>query len=645
MGITDFLKGKIASDIEALMKAEGNENNVPDNKIDINNSDEEKIGGKALLTDPYWNFASQSTYYRNRTSRLSNRTLKDVSLRDWLVSSIIQNRCDTAMRFTRVQHDRFKMGYRFTLHDHLLEMTDEDRKKIADLEQFIYNTGRTEKRPADSNMLFGEFCKKLVRDALTIGHVAIEKVKTRSGGLHRLQILPAESIYLASQTTPKEQLVQAIETGKNAYAQRKKNDENNENVVYETEESEYVKYVQVSIDDRPLAYFDDSNMIFKNFNPQNFIDGMGYSYSPLELAIINVTQHLNVENYNANFFTHGYAARGVLHLKGTVTQAQLVSFRRQFYNQISGSQNAWRTPIVAGLDTVEWVPLSGTNKEMEYINFNNHIMRSICTQFQIDPVELGMDFLTTSTGRAGNQQTNEQKISYSRERGLYPILMFIEDLINTEVIPAIDKDLAAKYKFEFVGYEDETPQTQIAQLQAEMSVHSSMNDLLRAAQKDILKDANGDIMPGANLPLNQAFWALVEKNFTRGEIRENFFGDKGASKRKELQYIPGDPAFLSWNQLLITIEQQKKQMESQQAQMQAQAQAQQQQAQQEQELQQGEHNRAQEKHNMEMEQAKNAAAHAAVNPQQMHDIASQIGSTKAQNVGGQTIANPINKIE
>ena len=96
---------------------------------------------------------------------------------------------------------------------------------------------------------------------------------------------------------------------------------------------------------------------------QNFADSMGYGYSPLELAIITVMNHLNVENYNSMFFTHGYAARGVLHLKGTVTQSALANFRRQFYNSISGQQNAWRTPIVAGLDDVQWVPPYNENLE------------------------------------------------------------------------------------------------------------------------------------------------------------------------------------------------------------------------------------------------------------------------------------------
>ena len=122
-------------------------------------------------------------------------------------------------------------------------------------------------------------------------------------------------------------------------------------------------------------------MIFRLFNPQNFADANGYAYSPLEMAIINITHHMNTEHYNSNFFTHGQAAKGVLHLKGTVTQSQLTAFRRQFYNLINGAQHAWRTPIIAGLDDVQWVPMAGGSKEMEYLNYNHHLMRAICSQF------------------------------------------------------------------------------------------------------------------------------------------------------------------------------------------------------------------------------------------------------------------------
>jgi hypothetical protein len=660
MAIWDnWFKKRIKEEINDLLKADGvttegaaapapirgayTADSLPDSPEDHDAS--KQIGRKAIIDDPYFENMTHQIFYKTKMSRLSNRMLKEVSVRDWLVSAIIQARVDTLLRFSRPEHRRFETGFRVVKKDKNSEYTQEELAEIAAIEDFIYNCGRKEGTPASDRMLFGEFLKLITRDALTFGHVAIEKIKTRAGGLHRFRPLPAESIYLIDKRLSKDQIENDQKTIQQMFRRPlSSNDPRKDQVVNEVP-IDYYKYVQMSYDmTKRLGFFGDEDLIFKLFNPQNFADSNGYCYSPLELAIINITNHLNVENYNANFFTHGYAARGVLHLKGTVTQAQLMNFRRQFYNAISGQQHAWRTPIVAGLDEVQWVPMSGSAREMEYINFNNHLMRIICSMFQIDPIELGLDYLASGTGRAPMQQANnEYKIAYSRERGLYPILMFIEDLINCDILPAIDKSFGDKYKFIFTGYTDETAQSEIAQMQAEMTVWKSMNDLLVQAQKPKINT------PAADLPLNQAFWALVEKNYTRGEIREIFFGDKGASQRKELQYIPGDQAFMAWQQTILAIENSKEQKQ----QMAQQAEAQAQQIQQEMQMKQerhnhavAEHNRKEEKHRMEMERMKAEAAAAAVqHGNVLRDSAKQFGASKATNIGGKVIANPINKLD
>jgi hypothetical protein len=292
--------------------------------------------------------------------------------------------------------------------------------------------------------------------------------------------------------------------------------------------------------------------------------------------------------------------------------------------------------------------MSASAREMEYINYNNHVMRILCAQFAIDPIEIGLDYLVSASGRAPMQQANnEYKITYSRERGLYPILMFFEDLMNSDIFPAIDKELAKKYRFSFTGYTDETPQTEISQMQAEMSVWKTMNDLLVQSQKSKLDT------PAANLPLNQAFWAVVEKNYTKGEIREIFFGDKGAKERRELQYFPADPAFMTWQQNLLAIDNakvQRKQIDEQQQAQQQQLQQQAQQEQQQKELDnnhaEAKHGRDKDKHDMEMEklhaEAAANATHAVSKSDALKDSAKQFGASKASNIGGKVMANPLN---
>jgi hypothetical protein len=611
----DWIKNTVRDEVDELLKA-ASPDAVPEKPDTTSEEEAPEIGRKAVLTDPFFAQQSQQTLYKYKVSRLSNKTLKDVSLRDWLISSIIQNRCDTLIRFARPQVKKFDMGYRIIKISQEEEYTAEEKQEIDNLQAFIYNCGRLEGTPDDDKMLFGEFVKLIVRDALTFGHIAIEKVKTRAGALHRFRPLPAENMYLVNKNMSYQQIKETMQQAKIFNQPKSDNDPLKDYVINEPD-IDYYKYVQMSGDNRPLAVFGDEDMIFRLFNPQNFADSNGYAYSPLELCIINVTNHMNTEQYNSNFFTHGQAAKGVLHLKGTVTQSQLTAFRRQFYNLINGSQNAWRTPIIAGLDDVQWVPMAGGSKEMEYLNYNMHLMRAICTQFAIDPMELGLDLLVTGGKAFAARDGGEAKIEFSRERGLYPLLMYIEDVINRDIIPAIDPALASKYKFQFEGYTDETPQTEVALLQAEMTVNKTMNDLLIAARKEKIKHPVGD------LNMNQAFWAIVEKNMTRGEIRETFFGDKDASKKRELQYIPSDPMFLNWQTFLFQLDQQKQAQEQQAQQLQAQQQQQDQQAQ----LEQAQHQREQEKHNAEMNQVKgqaayNAAMHgqAAADPKPIHTL-------------------------
>ena len=614
----DWLKDIIKGEIDSMLVKGADPDAIAEKPDTTPQDDKTEYGRKAILTDPFFTQQSQQTLYKYKVSRLSNKTLKDVSLRDWLVSAIIQNRVDILARFSRPQTKKFDMGFRVIKISETEEYSKEERAEIENIQAFIYNCGRIKNTPDDDKMVFGEFIKLIVRDALTFGHIAVEKIKTRRGALHRFRPLPAESIYHINKDMSKDQIRDHVKTVARQFEPKSDNDPKTTQEIVE-QPVDFYRYVQVSYDNRPMAVFGDEDMIFRTLNPQNFADSNGYAYSPLEMAIINITHHMNTEQYNSNFFTHGQAAKGVLHLKGTVTQSQLTAFRRQFYNLINGSQNAWRTPIIAGLDDVQWVPMAGGSKEMEYLNYNLHLMRSICTQFQIDPTEIGLDLLVTGGKNISSSDGHASKIQFSREKGLYPLLMFIEDLINRDILPAIDEEYARKYKFQFEGYTDETPQTEIALLQAEMTVSKSMNDLLHAARKPKIKHPVGD------LPMNQAFWQLVGENMTQGEIREEFFGDKGASKKKELQFIPKNATFLSWQQLLITMEQTKQQTEQQKQamtmqsqQVEAQSQAAQQEAAQKQaaedherSLKEAKHAREQEKHEIEMKKLKGEAAYNA----------------------------------
>lgn len=544
---------------------------IPDVK-----EEEVNIGGKAIIVDPYFEYSSSNAGIKLKQSRISNTLLRITSQRDWLVSCILRSRCDSISLFANYSNDPLKPSYHFIRKDGQ-NITPEDEKEFLIMASYLENVGFTNNIPFYDKQNLQEFFKQIVRDILIYGYCCVEKVYTRDGSIHRFRARSADSFYLIDNKMSKEQIDNIIQQSNNKTINRLKYSQENEEVVL-LKNNTY-KYCQISNDNTILAVFDDEDLIWKNFGYQSGIDSVGYPISHLEEALKLITTHLNVETYNEKIFTNGYASKGILHLKGQVNQEQLIQFRRQFHESISGSDNNWRTPIVAGMDDIQFVSLAPASKDMEYISYNRTIALNLCSVFAINPEEIGLDALSGQTSSPSSSENTEFKIEHSRERGIKPILQFLEDLLNNDIIATINKNFASKYKLEFF-LSDDSPASFAALLQAEMTTNSTYNDILRKSGKKIIDH------PIADIPLCQNFWQVIEKNLTRGEIREIFLGDKGASKNPCLQYIPGDPMFLQWQQFQHQLKQYEDQKQKEQEQMEFAKQQQQQQYEQQQQQQQ-----------------------------------------------------------
>lgn len=512
--------------------------------------EKEKVGRKAYLTDPYLEVSSSHGTFRQKYTRLSNRLLKESCLRDSVMSAIIRLRRTQVERFCKIPNNRHDTGYAMVRRDGT-ELTIEDRREVAKILDFIYFCGSQERVPTEDKSTLATELGMCVEDALIFGHLTIEKIRDHlnPGKLHRFRHVPSESIFHRNKQMPQKQLQDGIDQ-LNAVTGLVR-------VGSTAEDEEKIRYLQV-IDAREVASFSDETMIFKLYQPPSFIDNNGYSMSLVERCILSITRHLQAENYNALFFTHGFAARGLLHLKGNVSQANLQAFRQQFNAQINGNNNSWRTPIIAGLDDVKYLPLAGSQRDMEYIQYTDHLIRTLCAQAQCDPTEIGFEYLSKGTQQSTlNSPNNEWKLTASQERGLYPILRFVEDIVNHDLLPEIDKEASKKYMFKFVGLEIESKQQEVARLQAEATVHASLNDILQQVNKPPLaKDLAADV------PLNGAWITLLKSLRTVGELREELLGDVGASKRPELQYIP-DPLYIQYQQMLSMKDQQAQQAQQQ----------------------------------------------------------------------------------
>lgn len=527
----DLLNASIDSRIEALKKAD------PNDLLKAERADG-MISRKGLLFDPYVEQSSNAGLFKPKVSYLSNGLLKQVSRRNTVVALCIDLRSSQIASACKKQTSRFDLGFKIQPKDKNTKIDDEEVRRI---EEFLLNCGYTgEERAPEDKMTLDQWGYMVTRDLMVYGHCAIEKVRRRDGDLYSFLPLPAETIYYANKKIdPK-----VIEGMKNIW--KRTLDENK--VTIDDVTSDDVEFIQV-IEGKCVEAFDRNELIFSRINLESDIDLNGYAVGPLERAISAITSHLQIENHQRQFFTHGFASKGLLVIQGDVTPNTLKALQQMWNNQITGPVNSWRTPILAGIQGVQWTPLSPNSRDMEYAAWQDYVLRLIFSAFAIDPEEVGFGYLSRGTEqRSLSETSNEWKLTASRDRGLRPILGRIEAIINEEILPAYSKNYSEKYHFAFVGVDSETQSEELARLQTETALLTTLDEARQQTERDPL-------LYGGGLILNQLYIQTAQMNMPKGLFMEKFMGIQGASERPDLQYIP-DPMWFQWQQMQIQMAQQ-----------------------------------------------------------------------------------------
>lgn len=507
---------------------------------------EDGYGRKGLIFDPFQDQGYSGGLFRPKgagSGFLSNFILKLVSRRDPIVSTILHLRSNQTGTFCRRQSNRFDTGFKIECRD----SSDIDEDEIKEIESFVLNCGETENRSKEDILTFPEWGYMITHDMLTYGHCAIEMVKNRGGNLFAFLPLPAETIYYTNKNlVNKEQIGTMIDTYRDAYQSIHGKTERLDNDEYLNEQYEYLQVINGKV----VEGFMQDEMILGKIYELSEIDLNGYAIGPLERAMMMITAHLQIENHQKMFFTHGVASRGLLVIQGDVSPNQLRTLQAQWTNQVTGSQSAWRTPILAGIKGVQWEPLTIANRDMEYAAYQDHVIRTMHACFAIDAEETGFGYLSKGVQqRAASEKNNEWKVTASRDKGLRPLLARIEALLNDKILPAWNPKYADKYKFCFVGLDAENREEEIQRLQAEVQLHTKLDEAREQAELQPM-----DI--GGGLILNPLLISTLQSNIFKGVFMEKFLGVEGASERPDLQYIP-DPMWFQWQQFQMEMMQQQ----------------------------------------------------------------------------------------
>lgn len=399
----------------------------------INNIEErQKIDKKSYIVDP-WDFNS-SFGYKDKPYSLTYSTLKAMS-KTPIINAILKTRKNQIADFAEPQADKYSTGFIITKKrkaNQKEEETDEDNEIIEDLKDFILNCGRGNKWEGDD---FETFVRKIVEDSLVYDQFTFEVVRDNNNIPYEFFATDASTYRVADSYNDDDY-------------------DEHEGVQKAMVNGYYPSYVQV-YNGNIEAEFYPWELCFGVRNPTTSINNVGYGVSELEELVSVVTSMLWAEDYNKRFFSQGSAPKGLLRVKGQVNEKQLAAFRQEWTSMVTGVQQSWKTPIVDA--DIDWIDLQKNNRDMEYSAWTEFLIKVSCAIYSISPDEIGFNI----GGSAGQKQmfesNNEGKLKHSKDKGLYPILKFIQRKINKYIINEINPE----FEFSFVGLNGMTIQEEL----------------------------------------------------------------------------------------------------------------------------------------------------------------------------------------
>lgn len=406
--------------------------------------------------------------YKEKPSALTYSILYQMATRNSIVGAVINTRVNQVSTFS--QPARFSedgVGYRIRLRDPRKVPTAEQRRIMYALESFLENCGFDRDRSRDD---FDTFLRKEVRDSLIYDQMTFEVVPDRKGLPSMILPVDASTIRAAA---PLEHDEKFRATG------------------------DATKWVQI-IDGQVRAEFDADELAFCVRNPRTNINLQPYGFSELEQLITQVTSHLYAEEYNSKFFSQGGTTKGIINIKADPTgignREQLASFKRQWLAQVNGMTGAWKTPVVQIPDGIEYINVSQSNREMEFEKWMNYLVNIVCAIYQIDPAEVNFPNNAGVAGNGGSvfESSQEAKIKNSRDKGLKPLLRFIEASINHNIISRFSDE----FVFCFTGINEKTEEEKAALEEKQIRLWKTVNEARK--EHDLEPIENGDVILDAS---------------------------------------------------------------------------------------------------------------------------------------------------
>lgn len=422
---------------------------------------------KAYMENPIR--MAEATNYKDKPSSLSYNILYQMSVKNSVVGAVINTRVNQVSAFSKpARFSEDGIGYKIRLRDPQATPSTEQKEVMAAIELFLENCGFNDNSDRDD---FDTFLRKIVRDSLTYDQMCFEIIPDRKGKPAEIVAVDAATIRAASEN------YQADQT----WSQ------------YAVKKNEEVKWVQV-VDGTIVSWFTAKELAFGVRNPRTNINLQPYGFSELEQLIQQITSHLYAEEYNSKFFSQGGTTKGIINIKsdpnGVGNKEQLDSFKRQWRAQVNGMSGAWKTPVLQVPNGIEYVNVSQSNREMEFEKWMNYLVNIVCAIYQIDPAEVNFPNNGGVSGTGGGvfESSQEVKLKNSKDKGLKPLLRFIESILNKYVVSKFSQD----YVFAFTGLDEKSEEEKAELDTKQVKTWRTINEIRKEHGEKPLE--NGDII-------------------------------------------------------------------------------------------------------------------------------------------------------
>lgn len=125
---------------------------------------------------------------------------------------------------------------------------------------------------------------------------------------------------------------------------------------------------------------------------------------------------------------------------------------------------------------------------MEFAKWQEYLIKLACALYIIDPSEVGFPSGQSSESQPMYESSNASRLKFSKDKGLNPLLKFIEAKINKYIVSQLHSD----FEFKFVGIDADTHEQYLTKIKDEITNFKTINEIRQ--ENNLTPVDGGDII-------------------------------------------------------------------------------------------------------------------------------------------------------